>query len=314
MVLTQLIIYALAFVGIWVGAGLAIKSVERLSSRLKLSSFAVSFLILGFFTSVSELSVGINSVVENDPEIFVGNLIGASIVLSMLTIPLLAITGSKINIAKEFRGVSLIMSLATIGLPVILSMDGRINQTDGFIAIIFFIILVLFIQTKKGLFNKETNIKNVSSAKIGKEFFKIILGLAIIFIASRFVVSQTIYFSNILGVSPFLISLLVISIGTNIPELSFVLRSMFMRSNQVAFGDYIGSASFNTFIFGILALWYGKTINLTNSYLVSLSFLIVGLIGFYHFARTKNSISRLEGLALLSLYIIFLAVEIIIHS
>ncbi len=314
MITTQLIIYILSFAGIWLGAGLALNSVNKLSHTLKMSSFAVSFIILGFFTSVGEMSVGINSIVENDPEIYVGNLIGATIVLFMMVIPLLAITGSKININGEFKGSSLIMSLVTIAAPVVLSMDGVIDRNDGIIAMLLFIVLVILIQAKKGLFNKESHIKNVSSAKIGKEFIRIITGLAIIFIASGFVVDQTIYFSELLNVSPFLLSLLVIAVGTNVPELSFVVRSMFMRSNQVAFGNYVGSAAFNTFIFGFLTLWYGKTVHLTNSYLVSLSFLIVGLLGFYHFARTKNSISRLEGLLLLSLYFIFLAVEIIIHS
>lgn len=314
MITTQLIIYILSFAGIWLGAGLALNSVNKLSRTLKMSSFAVSFIILGFFTSVGEMSVGINSIVENDPEIYVGNLIGATIVLFMMVIPLLAITGNKININGEFRGASLIMSLVTIAAPVVLSMDGVIERNDGIIAMLLFIVLVVLIQAKKGLFNKESHIKNVSSVKIGKEFIKIIIGLAIIFIASGFVVDQTIYFSQVLNVSPFLLSLLVISVGTNVPELSFVVRSMFMRSNQVAFGNYVGSAAFNTFIFGFLTLWYGKTIYLTNSYLVSLSFLIVGLVGFYYFARTKNSISRVEGLLLLLLYVIFLAVEIVIHS
>ena len=49
IMVTHALIYALSFVGIWIGSGLAIKSVERLSQSLKLSSFAVSFLVLGFF-------------------------------------------------------------------------------------------------------------------------------------------------------------------------------------------------------------------------------------------------------------------------
>ncbi len=314
MIFSQLIIYILAFVGIWIGAGIALNSVEKLSRSLKLSSFAVSFIILGFFTSVSELSVGINSIVENDPEIYVGNLIGATIVIFMLIIPLLAITGRKIVISKEFGGFSLIMSLVTIAAPVVLSIDGKVDKADSVIAIALFVVLIICIQAKRGLFNKTSSLAKISSVKAGREFLKIIVGLAIIFIASRFVVDQTIYFSELLNVSPFLISLLIIGIGTNIPELSFVVRSIFMRSNQVAFGDYVGSASFNTFIFGFLTFWYGKSVYLTNSYLVSLSFLLVGLVAFYYFSRTKNSISRMEGFALVALYAIFLAVEVIIHS
>jgi cation:H+ antiporter len=134
--------------------------------------------------------------------------------------------------------------------------------------------------------------------------------VVVIFVASRFVVEQTLYFSQILQVSPFIISLLFIAIGTNIPELSFVVRSAFMKNNQVAFGDYVGSASVNTLLFGTLTLIFGKTVFLRNSYMISLYFLLFGLILFYYFARTKNSISRREGLVLLLLYVAFLATEI----
>lgn len=312
--LPNLLIYALSFVGIWVGSGLAIGAVERLSKTLRVSSFSVSFIVLGFFTSVSELSVGVNSILQDDPEIYVGNLIGASIVIFMLIIPLLAITGNSIKISPEFRGFKLPASLVVVALPVILAMDGRVGKTDSIIALSLFAFLVLAIQFRKGLLGKVKSIDSKSGIKVGKELLRIVFGLATIFIASKFVVEQTMYFSTMLELSPFFISLLVIGTGTNIPELSFVVRSAFMNSNQVAFGDYVGSSTFNTFLIGALTIAYGKTVFLTNSYLISLVFLVVGLFAFYYFAKTKNSISRLEGFLLLLLYILFVGVEIFLHK
>jgi len=311
--LPHLLIYALSFVGIWIGSGLALKSIERLSRIMKLSSFAVSFIVLGFFTSVSEFSVGINSILKNDPEIYVGNLIGASIVITMMIVPLLAIVGNKIRINLEFQGFNLPASLVVISLPVILAMDGRIGQTDSIIAISLFGFLVISIQSKKGILERIKEINAKATIKMGKELLRVIFGIATIFIASRFIVEQTIYFSELLKVSPFLISLLLIAVGTNVPELSFVVRSAFVKNKQVIFGDYVGSASFNTFLLGLLTLMYGKPVILTNSYLVSLLFLIAGLVLFYYFARSKNTISRLEGLILLLMYFLFFATEIFIH-
>lgn len=106
----------------------------------------------------------------------------------------------------------------------------------------------------------------------------------------------------------------MVSIGTNIPELSLVFRSLFIRNNQVAFGDYVGSACFNTFLFGLLTKIYNRNFNLSNSYVVSLLFLILGLIAFYFFAKSKNTISRLEGLALILLYFLFLFTEVYLHK
>lgn len=312
--ITHLIIYCLAFIGIWIGSGLAIKSVERVSKSLKISSFVVSFVILGLFTSISEFSVGINSIIENDPEIFVGNLIGASIVIFMLIIPLLAVIGKSIRITNEFQGFNLPASLVVIALPVILAMDGKIGRRDSFIAMVLYCFLLISVQAKKGIVEKLRSLNQKSGTKVSKELVRILFGVVTIFIASRFVVDQTLYFSQILGVSPFLISLLLIAIGTNVPELSLVVRSAFMRNNQVAFGDYVGSAAFNTFLLGFLTVIYGKPVLLTNSYLVSLLFLIVGLAIFYYFSRTKNSISRTEGLFLLLIYLLFLGTELIIHK
>lgn len=309
----HLLIYLLAFAFIWMGSGLAIKSVERISGTLKMSSFAVSFLVLGIFTSVSEFSVGINSILNNDPEVFVGNVIGASIIIFMLIVPLLAITGKKIYITPEFRGFNLPASLVVVSLPVLLVMDGRVGKIDSIIAIMMFVSLVLAIQTKKGFVQKIRNINNRNRSILVKELMRIGFGLLTIFVASKFVVEQTEYFSVFLGISPFLISLLVISIGTNVPELSFVVRSVFMKDNQVAFGDYVGSAAFNTFLLGLLAIIYGRPVQLSGSYLTSLLFLIVGLVLFYYFARTKNSISRTEGFILLLIYFLFVATELFLH-
>lgn len=309
---SHILIYLFSFIGIWIGSGLAIKAVERLSKNLNVSSFAISFLVLGFFTSISELSVGINSVLENDPEIYVGNLIGASIVLFMLIIPLLAILGRSIRITPEFRGFNLPASLVVVASPVILAMDGKITKIDSIIALVLFGLLLISVEMKKGIIQRSGNIGK-ASVSTGIELLKIIFGVAIILVTGRLIVDQTLYFSQLLHISPFLISLLLIAVGTNIPELSLVVRSAFIRNHQVAFGDYVGSAAFNTFLLGFLTIIYGKTVILTNSYLVSLSFLIAGLVIFYYFSRTKNSISRLEGLLLLGLYVLFIGVEIFIH-
>ena len=308
------IIYLVSFVGIWIGAGLAIRSVEHLSKSLRISSFVLSFLILGFFTSVSELSVGINSVIANDPEIYVGNLIGASLVIFLLIVPLLAIGANGLKINSGFQGFNLLFSMLVIAAPVVLSMDGVVDRFDSLICLLSYCLLVFIIQMRKGMLENIDKLKKAQTVRLLRDFAKIIIGLIVIFVASKVVVNETLYFSNALDISPFIISLLLIAVGTNIPELSITVRSLFMKKNQIAFGDYVGSATFNTFLFGFLTLIYGKPVHLTNSYFVSLLFLISGLLIFYYFAKKDHVITRMEGLLLIFIYISFLFMEIILHQ
>lgn len=309
----HILIYALSFIGIWVGAGFAIGAVEKLSHKLRLSSFIISFLVLGFFTSISEISVGVNAVLADDPGIFVGNLIGASIVLFLMVIPLLAITGKAITINKEVRGHNLILPLIVVATPVLMSLDGVVSRIDAIVSIVLFVISVLVIEQHRGFVKNVATLAQFKNLSVTTELIKIIGGSLLIYGSSWVVVYQTVYFSEIFGLSQFFISLMVIGIGTNLPELSLIVRSLFMKSNQVAFGDYLGSAAFNSFLFGIFSLWHGKPIVLTNSYAVSLGFLIIGLALFYMFAKSKHSISKWEALGLFSLYVAFFITEVITH-
>lgn len=262
---------------------------------------------------MSEISVGISSVLDKDPEIFVGNLIGASIVIFTLVIPLLAITGKPVKINPEFQGFNLITSLFVIGLPVILSFDGKLDRLDGIISIVTFCISAILIESKRGLLKNPTAIISHQGMKVWSELFKIVIGVVVVYFSSQAVVQQTMYFSQLLNISPFFISLILVSIGTNLPELSLVIRSIFFSDNEVAFGDYVGSAAYNTIIFGVLILWYGQTINLTNSYIISLLVLVIGLFIFYIFAKSKNTLTRKEGLILLCLYLLFVSIEVFVH-
>lgn len=309
--INHLLIYILSFFGVWIGSGLAIKSVEKISHQLKTSSFVLSFLVLGLFTSIGELSIGVSSIIKNDPEVYIGNLVGASIVIFMLIIPLLALVSKSIKITPEFQEFNLLASLLVIALPVLSVIDGKITKIDNVLALFLFFFLLVNIQSKNKLIN-NLKIINQSKSKIIPELLKIVFGVLVIFTSSHFIVDQTLYFSKIFQLSPFIISLLVTSLGTNIPELSLVVRSAIMKNNEVAFGNYIGSASFNTFLLGFLGLIYNKDIILNNNYTISLLFLIINLTLFFFFAKSKNTISKKESLVLLSTYFFFIAAQIIL--
>ncbi|MFZ5391687.1 MAG: sodium:calcium antiporter [Patescibacteria group bacterium] len=311
---SHILIYVLSFVAIWLGSGLAIKSVEKISRSLRASAFVVSFFVLGLFTSVGELSVGVNSLIEGDPEILIGNLIGASIVIFLLLVPLLALVGNSIRINQEFRGRNLSSSLLVIVLPVLLVMDGKVDRIDGLVAMVFYGFLLLTMRSGKKLIDKIKKVKFEAGTRLGKELLKIVFGVAIIFLGSKYLVEQTLYFSELLKISPFVIGLLLLALGTNIPELSLVVRTAFGSNRQVVFGDYIGSAAFNSFLFGLLVFINGQTIFLAKSYLVSLLCLLVGLLLFFVFARTKNILSRKEALLLLFLYLLFVVIEVVVSG
>lgn len=308
--LTHLLLYFLGFVLVWIGSGWAIKDITSLSRRLHFSSFAISFLFLGFFTSISEASVGLNAVAQGNPEIFVGNLIGASIVIFLLIIPLMAVWGNGLRMVHSLSRQNLILALITVAVPVFLIFDHVVSLPDAIIFIVFYGYLFMALHEERGIRAFLESLLAFREVTMLRLLGKVVLAVAMILIASRLIVDQTVYFAELLDISPFIISLLVISIGTNIPELSIAARSLWVGRRDVALGNYLGSAAFNTLLMGFLTLVNGSRVTMTTSFTLPLVFLVVGLYLFYRFGRSQNTLSRKEGWLLLALYGLFVVLGI----
>lgn len=307
----QLFFYIFAFLLIWFAAGVIVTSVDRLAHKLNLSSFVISFFLLGILTSVPEISVGISSIIDKKPEIFVGNLIGGVVVIFLLIIPLLAVFGGGVKLTHQMEKDKLIFALVVILAPSIFSLDGKISLSEGIFSIFHYAFLVYIIEKRKGLLERIKDKLIADKDQVISDLLKIITGVAVIFIASKYIVDTTINLSDYFGISSFLISLVVISIGTNLPELSLVIRALLLKKKEVAFGDYLGSAAANTGIFGLLVLFNKGEIILPNHFFKTFIFIVGGLTLFYIYSRSKNDISREEGLSLLTIYASFLIFEML---
>lgn len=310
--LLHVLLYIGSFLLIWLGSGLIVSSMDKFSRRLRISQFAISFVILGLLTSAPEFAVGLSSVSDNDPEIFVGNLLGGIPVIFLFVIPILAIFGNGINLKHEMTHKSILATLGVVLAPSLLVLDKTVSLPEGFILIIMYLTLVLFVQRKHGLFDiVNTNVLQTKAYSY-KDIIKVLVGIGIVFATSNIILDQTLYFSSTFHISPFLISLLVLSLGTNLPELSLAIRSILLGKKDIAFGDYMGSAAANTFLFGILTVLSRGEFTTQSNFVVTFFFILVGLVLFYVFAMSKNKITRFEGGLLLLVYLAFVIVEIVL--
>lgn len=304
------IVYILSFVLIWFGAGLIISSIDNFSRKLKISSFAISFVLLGILTSAPEFSVGLQAIANNNPNVFVGNLIGGIPVIFLFVTPILAIFGNGVTLKHDFDKKTLLAVLGVCVAPVFLTIDHHLAQGEGVVLIFLYAVVVLLVQRRRGVLDSQnTQVLDVK-AYSPIELLKIIIGIGIVFGNGRVILDQTLYFANAFNVSPFFISLIALSVGTNLPELSLAIRSIASRKKDIAFGDYLGSASANAFLFGLFIILYGKEIIIENNFLITFSFIVGGLIMFYLFSSSQRKISRFEGVILLLIYFMFIGFEI----
>ncbi|KKS17533.1 MAG: Na+/Ca+ antiporter, CaCA family [candidate division WWE3 bacterium GW2011_GWA1_41_8] len=299
----------IAFLVLWVGSGISISGVEKVSRYVKIPSFLISFFALGVLTSVSEISVAYFSIIDKTPGISVGNLIGGSVVLSLLIIPLLVVLNKGIHLNEKAEPINFPFAFLVISLPVILVLDNVISIVDAFVMIFSFGLLVMTISRRNTLLDKIEEVINHHNVNIFIESLKILFGIVLIIISCKFIVDTAVLYANKFSVAPFLIGLILLSIGTNLPELTVLIRSTILKKKTIALGDYIGSAALNTLILGFLTLFYRQPIQISGGIKYNLLLLPIGAALFLLFTRNKK-LDRKEGAILLSLYVLFIILEL----
>ncbi|HET8574985.1 MAG TPA: hypothetical protein VFM02_02305 [Candidatus Paceibacterota bacterium] len=317
----NLLLFIFSAAILWIISGLLIEAVDKVAARLHRSGFTVAFFVLGFLTSVSEISVMISSTLGHVPQVSVGNLIGGSFVVLLFIVPVLAIVGNGVRLKDTLSKPQLMAALFVILLPALFTLNGTIHAREGWICLLAYAALLYFIRKGKWWWQKKSDSAPEVFEEVGEELvskrhateidvFKIIGGAIIIFFASSLLVHETVYFSGLLHVPSSLIGLLVISIGTNMPELVIAVRSVQKAKISIAFGDYFGSAVTNSLIFGFLAIFNGPFPVERASFFFPAGLMTIGFVLFYFFANTKNDISRKEGVVLVSVYAIFVLSQI----
>jgi len=128
----------------------------------------------------------------------------------------------------------------------------------------------------------------------------LILGLFLLVFAADYLVKGAASIATVLGISPLVVGLTVVSFGTSAPELAVSVMAAFKGQPDLAVGNVIGSNIFNVlFILGISALIIPLVVNqqlirFDVPVMIFVSMLLFGL-------SYDGTISRLDGIILFSL-------------
>lgn len=290
-------------------ADLIVLNLRKTGEKLGIKIFILG-IILGIMTSTPEMAIGINSTLINVPDMSFGNLVGGTIVLLALILGISLILNRKIK--TEENSWPFLATLIVLFMPLILAFKGRLNEIDGIIMIISYILIVYFLYKK----NKSINwpkIEIVNSKEIIKHIFWILIGIVLLTIISDLIVKTTMFVLRNHNISPFIIGLLFYSIGTNLPELIIAIRSFKRKVEELSFSNLIGSAISNVLMLGFLSFIKPIDINIDAPYFFLIIFNISLFILIYIFYRTDQLLSRREGFVLLMMYLVFIGGQIVMQ-
>ncbi len=301
----------LGIVMLYFGSDWLVDGAKKLALRLGIAPFVIGITVLAFGSSAPEAVTSIVS--SSTPEIIIGNVIGSNIANIGLCIGLAAIFNPMVAkyASMRFEIITMVVSACLI---TILGINGYIGLIEGIILMSLLVIFILAVYfMKRG--DKEGQESYVSEidTNIDRSIKKLLLwigmcivGLVLLYFGARFFVDGATDLAKEIGVSELMIGLIVVAIGTSLPELCISLMASYRGENELAVSNIVGSNIFNAFfVLGIGASLADVPISDTTLMFHMPVMIGLSLIMFLMVWK-RNEISKISGALLLTIYIAYI--------
>lgn len=249
----QLALLAVGFVLLVKGADWFVDGAASIAGRLGIPQLVIGLTIVAMGTSAPEAAVSLTAAFQGNADITIGNVVGSNI-LNILIILGLAAVICPMMVAKATVWIDIPVTIASTLLLLALGLDGKISRLDAVILLVVFIsyLAYLFIMTKKGKIQGETEGEVHTTNSMPKALFLTVLGLALIILGSNFAVDAASAIATMLGLSERFIGLTIVALGTSLPELFTSVAAAIKKNPDMAIGNVVGSNIFNIlFIVGL---------------------------------------------------------------
>lgn len=283
---------------------------KKMALKLGVAPFIIGLTVLAFGSSAPECVTSIVS--TNTPSIIIGNVVGSNIANIGLAIGLAALINPITAKYTSMKFELLVMFLSAI-LLAILGIFGYINLFEGIIliALLFVFIYMVYRMKKDDTEGQESyvaEIEDTGDINLPKCIIMILLGLVGLYFGAKFFVDGAVELAHMLGVSELFIGLIVVAIGTSLPELCICLMASYRGENDLAVSNIVGSNIFNIFfVLGIGALFVDVPIS-QQTLTFHIPVMILMTVLMYLMVYRKNCIDRRMGLLLVLIYAAYIAI------
>lgn len=283
-----------------------IEGASKLAKMLGVSDFIIGITIVALCTSLPELASDSYASYINHGHIAAGDIIGSNITNIALILGLTCIIRPlTIKHTEIYSGKVHLLILAFASAFIIIA--GGISRVGG---MAFIVAYIIYLRHSIKIY-RELGVKTtIGRNRFIKNIFEVLLGLIGVLIAAQVLVNSIIGLSRAFGISEYLLALILMAVGTSLPELSVSVSGVRKGYMTIVLGNIIGSNVANIlWIFGLAAVI--RPINIAPELiLIQVLFMLLLSTLLIVFKSSGYVIDRGEGAVFLGIYIIFVLVSL----
>ncbi len=301
------IVFSVAgFFFLWKGADWLVEGASSLALAAKVSTIVVGITVVAFGTSLPEMAVSLAASVKGQPEITLGNVVGSNIANILLVLGIAAII-SPLEISRNVVTRDSMLVLGAGAVLLLLALTGDLTPVHGLIMLAAFAGYLAYYIRDALVHQSTAPVPDLRGFHPGVYVFMVAGGIVCILIGSDILVDSAVFIAEEVGISPAVIGLTMIAIGTSLPELATSAVASKKGEADISIGNVLGSNVFNILlVLGLSALIVSGSIPVNSELLWDIGLMSVVCLFLVPTLWTGNRLTRSEGAFMLVIYAVYI--------
>lgn len=312
------IFLVLGLLGLWIGSQLAVGGFENVARHFGISHLFIGLTVVAIGTSLPEIAVSVIGAVDilmgaeisAVSGIVVGNKIGSYINQVTIIMGIVGLVGLMSITKRELKreGTMLILSIILFSL---VALDLKITPLEGVVVTLAYLLYFIYLVKQEAPSRSTSKVEEgTSKTHPFRDILMILIGMGILFYAGEVVVRSSVQLAELWHVHTSVTGLLIVGLGTGLPELTIDVTALRRGATGIAVGDMIGSnicdilfslgvgAMISGFVVDPVLLWFD------TPFMFLIAFLVLGL-----FMRNMR-LERKEALVLILVYVSYVGLKL----
>lgn len=291
------------------GAEGFIRGGSGIAKRFHIPEYAIGATVVAIGTSLPEVISSSYAAWRGFSDISVGNVVGSNLFNMAMILGFIALI-IPITVKRNVFQKDVPIFLASVFILYLISFDRRITRIEGITLLIMFLGYLLWIISEKEV--PEEDFIKLAPRSLWLAGLYLVAASFFLYVGSRLAIDGAVILGEKLNISRWIIGVIIVAFGTSLPEFTTSIVAAIRGRREISIGNILGSNITNILLVigtasAVRPLSVSKTTIQFDIPVVILTSLVLS------FMINDKKITRLSGLILLSIFVLYIKAVIGIY-
>ena len=237
-----------AFVVLAKCADWLVEGAADLARHLKVPPILIGIVIVSVGTTTPELAVSIQATLDGNAQLALGNAVGSVIYDDGLALPMVAFFAPAVVLIDRvvLRSAAVFLIIVDL-LAYYMASDGTLSRGEGAVLVFGFVLYLVYTcwEHRRGRQVVDEDELDHEPSSWGRTILLMVAGLVGVLISSEGIVLAAPVIALSMGVSDIIVTLVIVALGTSIPEIATCIVAARKGQGGLAIGNILGADILN---------------------------------------------------------------------